>query len=96
MGIPGLPKLVPKKCIKPTKIESYANKTIPFDTFGCLYKCVIAIRNRNEGKDIMINETINISHAYAIIYKTLSILRHSIVPFWYIDGKPHKWKKILC
>lgn len=92
MGISGLGKLV-SPVIENTSIEDYINQTIGFDAFDFLYKGVIAIRARNGGNDTVTSTGIVTSHINAMVFKVLSILSCGIIPFLYVDGKPHRMKK---
>jgi len=93
MGVNGLIKIIVQfapGCITKRKFRYYNGKKVPMDSYQALYKFAIALRNTKHYRNIHGEE---ISHLFAIFFKTCSMLRYAILPLWVIDGKPPSIKK---
>ena len=93
MGIKNFSKVLNEYAPQTNKkriITDYKNKVIAVDTSLILYQYVSAIRNT--GKDLTDNNNNSVSHIYAILQKTLSLLKKHIKPIYVFDGKAPKLK----
>lgn len=94
MGIKHFTKLIKDyapTCLYKKNIRYYNNKVLAIDTSLILYQYISAIRN--SGKDLTDNNGDSISHIYAIIQKTITLLNDGIKPIYVFDGKPPDIKK---
>ena len=94
MGIKHFTKLIndyAPNSLNKNNINYYKNKIIAVDTSLILYQYISAIRN--SGKDLTDKNGNSVSHIYAIIQKTISLLNDDIKPIYVFDGKPPDIKK---
>jgi flap endonuclease-1 len=95
MGIKNLSKLLQK--IAPNSIsnidyKSFHNTTIGIDASNILYQYIAALRSK--GDDLTTSTGLITTHIYAILYRTIDLLKKGITPIYVFDGKSPDIKNI--
>lgn len=95
MGIKHLSNVIAKHApgaVSKTSMASLAGQTIGVDASIVLYQHMVALRGHGRPELANANGD-STAHIHAIITKTLSLLRHGIVPVYVFDGEPPKLKQ---
>jgi len=93
MGIKNLSKFIntySKNCITTININELNNKIVGIDAYNILYQMLTAIRNNGSG--FTNNNGEDTTHIYAILMKTISLLKKGIKPVYIFDGKAPELK----
>ena len=93
MGIKNLSKLLEKICpnsINNFDINDFKNKYVAIDASNILYQYISALRSR--GEDLKTKEGLITTHIYAILYRTLDLLKKGMIPIYVFDGKSPEFK----
>lgn len=67
--------------------EALAGRTLAVDGFNAVYQFLATIRQR-DGQLFSDPEGRVTSHLMGVFYRTTSLLREGVLPFWVFDGKP--------
>jgi flap endonuclease-1 len=95
MGIKNLSKLLQK--IAPNSISNFEYKTfnnsvIGIDASNILYQYIAALRSK--GEDLQTKDGKITTHIYAILYRTIDLLKKGITPIYVFDGKSSDIKNV--
>lgn len=98
MGVTNLSKLVNSdapRSVKPIMINDLSGKTYVVDTSPQLYQCMIAIRGKNNGKDMTTQNGTMSSHICGMFNRVFSFIIYGIQTVWVFDGEPPDMKKAV-
>jgi len=95
MGIKNLSKLLQKICpnsISNFDYKSFNNTVIGIDASNILYQYIAALRSK--GDDLQTKNGLITTHIYAILYRTVDLLKKGITPIYVFDGKSPDIKNV--